>query len=593
MRFFTMNKNIYAAQISSFLFCDLIKQIGFVLIFSIFSILITSTAHAQSDAVETHVPALKDVFAKDFSIGCLLSYRHIGFSTDTPVPGQSAVVAPNGGNLIKFHMNCMSPGNNMKPQYTVNITASANAYRSAATQEAKDSIDTHPIISFPADLIAQLNWARKQNFTFRGHTLIWHSQTPVEFFRSGYTSSGARMSKEKMIQRMDFYIREVIRLLHENWPGLLSAMDVVNEAINDNSGTDRTTDSEWYLTFGDNSYIMKAFEITRKYTLHYGETQMKLYYNDYNTHDPNKANGIVRICKPIYDAGLLDGIGMQEHDGNNYPTAEEWIDSYNKFYPICNEMAVTELDVTTGSANPSAQVLATQANQYGMLFKCFVERSYLSGRGKIINVSKDGLNDQYTFKTNQSSSLWTSLNKCKPSFFAVVDVGNNFNTLDSVIKFVKTLKQNEYTGSSWGNLISALTAAETSITQNYSPALSAAVELGIAKTNLTTAITGLVKLTNSADSDNGNLPLAFSLSQNYPNPFNPSTQINFTIPENSYISLKVFNLIGEEISSIYSGYKKAGKYSVSFNGSHLASGVYFYRLTTNKHIETKKFVLSK
>jgi hypothetical protein len=57
--------------------------------------------------IQTDVPALKDVYAHDFYIGCLLSYPHIGFSTDPVVPGQSSVVDTNGGYLIKYHMNSM------------------------------------------------------------------------------------------------------------------------------------------------------------------------------------------------------------------------------------------------------------------------------------------------------------------------------------------------------------------------------------------------------------------------------------------------------------------------------------------------------
>ncbi|MBM4169529.1 MAG: endo-1,4-beta-xylanase [Ignavibacteria bacterium] len=232
-----------------------------------------SPAHAQSDAIQTNVPAIKDVYAKDFTFGCLLSYRHVGFPTDPYVPGQSSVIAPNGGNLIKFHMNSMSPGNNMKPQYTVDISANAAAYSGAATQAARDSIEINPVVRFNGDLIAQLNWAKRQGFTFRGHTLVWHSQTPgTAFFRSGYTTTGARLTKEKMTQRMENYIKEVIRLIHEGWPGMLTAMDVVNEAVSDGSGSDRTSDSEWHVTFGDNSYLMKAFEFARKYTVQYGET---------------------------------------------------------------------------------------------------------------------------------------------------------------------------------------------------------------------------------------------------------------------------------------------------------------------------------
>ncbi|MBN1417010.1 MAG: endo-1,4-beta-xylanase [Bacteroidales bacterium] len=453
-------------------------------------LLVFSSLQLFADKIQTDVPALKDVYIHDFSIGCLLSYKHIGFADDPYVPGQSYVVAPEGGYLIQYHMNCMSPGNNMKPQYTIDITASAAAYITATPGTERDSVETHPVVKFNGDLIAQLNWAQRQGFTFRGHTLVWHNQTPAAFFYSGYSTSNIRLTKEVMIQRMDNYIHEVIRLIHESWPGLLSAMDVVNEAVNDNTGTDRT-DSEWYLTFGDNSYIMKAFELTRKYTVQYGETQMKLYYNDYNTHNANKANGIVRICSPVFEAGFLDGIGMQEHDGNSYPTAEQWITSYDKFAPICHEMAVTELDVTTGSATPGTELLTTQANQYGALFKCFVERSYYSGRGKIINVSKDGLNDQFTFKTNQSSSLWDSDNQCKPAFYAVVNVGRYFNALDSLITEAGQLQENEYPPEKWVDLISALNIANQLSAINYSSSISAAEALEGAYTSLKAAIDGL------------------------------------------------------------------------------------------------------
>ena len=290
------------------------------------ALMVQSPVQAQLDTV--NVPALKNVFANDFTIGCLLSYTHVGFASDPFVPGQTSPIVPTGGYLIRYHMNSMSPGNNMKPQYTVDLAGSAAAYNAAATQAEKDSIELRPIIRFNGNLIAQLNWAQRQGFTFRGHTLVWHSQTPgTGFFRTGYSSTGARLTKEKMTLRMENYIKEVIRLIHEGWPGLLSAIDVVNEAINDNTGTDRMDSNEWYTTFGDMSYIMKAFELTRKYTVQYGENQIKLYYNDYSTHNPAKADGIVRICTPIFQAGYLDGIGMQEHDANNSPTAEQWIAS--------------------------------------------------------------------------------------------------------------------------------------------------------------------------------------------------------------------------------------------------------------------------
>jgi len=546
-------------------------------------------ASTALDSIQTNVPALKAVYVNDFTIGCLLSYRHVGFSSDPLVVGQSSVVDTNGGYLIKFHMNSMSPGNNMKPENTVNIVGSAAAYTAAATQAEKDSIDVNPIVRFIPDMIAQLNWAQRQGFTFRGHTLIWHNQTPTAFFHSGYSTSNSRLTKEKMTERMSNYLREIVRLLHESWPGMLSAMDVVNEAVSD-AGGDRTT-SQWYVTFGDNSYIMKAFEFMRQYTVLYGETQMKLYYNDYNTHVAAKADGIVNLCTPIFQAGYLDGIGMQDHDNMSTPTAAQWIASYNKFAPICTEMAVTELDVSTGSGtnNPSSAILATQANQYGQLFKCFVERSYKSGRGRIINVSKDGLNDQHTFVTNQSSSLWNTLNQCKPAFFAVVNVGKNYNALDSLITYANTLQQNNYSPESWAAFSSALSSATNAKNQNYSAAVSADTALGNAKTSLSAAINGLILTGVEIEGQ----PRAFVLTQNYPNPFNPTTRIEYSLPSRGFVSLKVHNLLGEEVADLFSGVREPGDYVATFDGSGIASGVYFYRLTGYGFLETKTLILLK
>lgn len=549
-------------------------------------------ALAQSDTIQTTVPALKEVFAKDFTIGCLLSYRNIGFPTDPYVQGQSTVITPNGGHLIKFHMNCMSPGNNMKPQYTVDLAGSAVAYNAAATSQAKDSVDIRPIIRFNGDLIAQLNWAKRQGFTFRGHTLVWHSQTPgTGFFRTGYSATGARLSKERMTERMENYIKEVCRLIHEGWPGLLSAVDVVNEAINDN-GTDRTTDSEWWTTFQDNSYILKAFEFARKYTRLYGETQIKLYYNDYSTQVSTKADGIVRLCGPIFRAGFLDGIGMQDHDAITSPTAAQWIASYNKFDSICTEMAVTELDINTnsGTNTPSATVLTQQANQYAQLFKCFVERSYKSGRGKIINVSKDGLNDQYTFVTNQSTSLWDTKNQCKPAFYAVMRVGQSYNSLDSLIRYASTLTQGTYTSASWSNLTAALAAARTAKDQNYSAFVSADAALAKGKDDLTAAINGLSTIASSV---NVETPRQFALSQNYPNPFNPSTAISFQLSAVSIVRLTVYDALGREVAILVDEEQPAGFHTVAWNAQNFPSGIYVYRIVAGDRVDSKKMLLMK
>jgi photosystem II stability/assembly factor-like uncharacterized protein len=88
-------------------------------------------------------------------------------------------------------------------------------------------------------------------------------------------------------------------------------------------------------------------------------------------------------------------------------------------------------------------------------------------------------------------------------------------------------------------------------------------------------------------------PFFFSLYQNYPNPFNPITTIKFQIPSTSFVILKVFDLLGKELSTLVNEKKSAGEYQVLWNGHGFSSGVYFYRLTANDFVETKRFVLLK
>jgi hypothetical protein len=91
----------------------------------------------------------------------------------------------------------------------------------------------------------------------------------------------------------------------------------------------------------------------------------------------------------------------------------------------------------------------------------------------------------------------------------------------------------------------------------------------------------------------GQVPENYSLSQNYPNPFNPVTTINYQVPENSFVSLKVFDILGEEVITLVNEEKSPGYYKVDLNASNLASGVYLYRLSAGRFVQVKKMVLLK
>jgi hypothetical protein len=91
----------------------------------------------------------------------------------------------------------------------------------------------------------------------------------------------------------------------------------------------------------------------------------------------------------------------------------------------------------------------------------------------------------------------------------------------------------------------------------------------------------------------GAIPSEFTLGQNYPNPFNPTTQIEYSVPLNGHVSLKVHNSLGQEVVTLFDGLQKAGNYVATFDATGLPSGVYTYRLQSGSVSITKKLVLMK
>jgi hypothetical protein len=92
---------------------------------------------------------------------------------------------------------------------------------------------------------------------------------------------------------------------------------------------------------------------------------------------------------------------------------------------------------------------------------------------------------------------------------------------------------------------------------------------------------------------NVSLPNKYTLEQNYPNPFNPTTIINYSIPQTSFVTLKIYDGLGKVVASLINEQKAAGNYEAEFNGSKLSSGIYFYRLNAGNYSETKKMILMK
>ncbi len=114
---------------------------------------------------------------------------------------------------------------------------------------------------------------------------------------------------------------------------------------------------------------------------------------------------------------------------------------------------------------------------------------------------------------------------------------------------------------------------------------------GIPEQHYVMSVTGDMGVTLIEDDNKSSM--TFMLNQNYPNPFNPSTTIKYQLPENGFVSIKVYDVLGKEVASVVNEEKAAGSYEVNLDAGKLSSGIYFYTMQAGNFVETKKMVLMK
>lgn len=172
-----------------------------------------------------------------------------------------------------------------------------------------------------------------------------------------------------------------------------------------------------------------------------------------------------------------------------------------------------------------------------------------------------------------------------------VTAGDGFWSKDVVFPQYTLLNFEFKYGANWGlESNGGSNDNESTMGVNHSITLTTNAQTVIANTvwaDMSPAIVLGVEETNSS------IPTVYDLAQNFPNPFNPSTTINFSVPEAGLVTLKVFNVLGQEVANLVNEDLAAGNYNVNFNASNLTSGVYFYSITANNFVATKKMMLVK
>ena len=249
-----------------------------------------------SVALSVSAQGLKDAMGKYCLIGAAVNQ----WQSDDQDPLATAV--------LRQHFNCAVAENCMKAE---------------VLQPAEGIFDFRTADKF-------VNYCERNHLKVNGHCLVWHSQAPEWMFTDSY---GRLVDRETLARRIKNHISTVVG----RYKGRVYGWDVVNEAVEDD-GSFRQ--SPLYKILGE-EFIEIAFRAA-----HEADPDAELYYNDYSTSKPGKRETICRIVRQLKEKGLrIDAVGMQSHNGMDYPDLTEYEKSMDAFAALGVKVMMTELDL--------------------------------------------------------------------------------------------------------------------------------------------------------------------------------------------------------------------------------------------------------
>lgn len=330
------------------------------------------------------LPSLAEVYAPYFDFGVAMNKSQV-----------------NDKQRMEFcagQFNIMTHENELKPDSVLDMPACRKL-----VEEDETAVAVHFDAAKP-----MLDFCQANGIKVHGHVLVWHNQTPDNFFREGYSSNGAYVSREVMLGRLENYIRLVFEYTEANYPGLIVSWDVVNEAVNDTDGGLR--ESNWTRVVGDD-FVNRAFEFARKYA----PEGTLLFYNDYSTPYEPKLTGICNLLDSLIADGNIDGYGFQCHYASNTPSAAAVRTAMERISAKGLRIRVSEMDVTI-KTNSDVD-FAAQAEKYAEIFGVFIEYADC-----IDSVQVWGLTDDRSWRADQYPLLFDNKCKAKPAFHAIVEL---------------------------------------------------------------------------------------------------------------------------------------------------------------------------
>ncbi len=315
--------------------------------------------------------------------------------------------------VLKENYNSITMENEMKPDAILGSSSTL-----ISVDEAKALGYVIPA-NYKESMVPQLNFyytdralqfCVDNNMGLRGHTLVWHSQTPSWFFREEYKRDGAFVSPEVMDARLEFFIRSVMGHVYDQENGsALYSWDVVNEYVH-------ATNVGWKEVYGEEGleagFVKKAFVIADDVLRQYGlEEDVSLLYNDFNTY--SETLQILNLLEFVNaDGKVCDGVGMQSHLTVDNPHVIKYITAMKKFLEAGYEVHITELDV--GNTNDLYQAKYC----YDLMTKILE----LKKEGAAINgITWWGLADTNSWRPGEKALMYKTLKTPKLSYYRVLE----------------------------------------------------------------------------------------------------------------------------------------------------------------------------
>ena len=341
-------------------------------------------------------PSLCKAFEPYFRIGAALSSR--------------LVADPELAAIVCRHFNSITADNQMKPESVLDLEGTL----------AKGD-PCHAAVDFTrAD--ALLSFARDHGLRMRYHTLAWHNQTPVWFFKENWQNdrNAPAAPKDVLLKRLENYILDVMGHVNTAFPGVVYTWDVVNEAIEPEQGGPGLyrTRSPWFALTGQ-EFLPAAFRAARKGAAP-GQT---LCYNDYNAFDPVKRDAIIELLKTLQAENLVDTMGMQGHYILPELDVAACETAARTYAALGLKLQVTELDIHCNSDDEAHAAALTEAYRswFAMMKKLALEGIEIEA------VTFWGVTDADSwlpgFRREPSYPLLISAGRrTKPAFDAVLEV---------------------------------------------------------------------------------------------------------------------------------------------------------------------------